>query len=155
MSRGAAFCDPDPNPNSNQVYLFLRFASGYRRRASLQTGLKMRGLSERTLKSYVSSLTKHVLPTLYPQMVDPSVGGMGRDGYRAFGNDLLAAVRNFFCEAGQEELGLQVQQPLLAAAAQHSGPAQWPSNHSSLGERHGERHVRLIKGVLCVLCLGA
>ena len=121
VSRGAAFCDPDPNPNSNQVYLFLRFTSGYRRRASLQTGLKMRGLSERTLKSYVSSLTKHVLPTLYPQMVDPSVGGMGRDGYRAFGNDLLAAVRNFFCEAGQEELGLQVQQQLLAAAAQAAG----------------------------------
>ncbi len=122
----------DPNPNPYQVYKFLHFASGYRRRASLQSGLKMRGLCERTLVQHVSALTKHVFPTLYPRMVDTSAGGMGRDLYRAFGNDLLSAVRNFFCEAGQEELGLQVQRRLLAAEVEEAAVAA-KASHATLG----------------------
>ena len=120
------------NPNSNQAYRFLYFASGYRRRASVQTGLMMRGLSERTLVQHVSSVTKHVFPTLYPRMVDTSAGGMGRDSYRAFGNDLLKAVRNLFSEAGQEALGLDVQHRLLAAEAQ-AATARAVASHASIG----------------------
>ena len=124
--------DSDPNPNPYQVHKFLHFASGYRRRASLQTGLKMRGLCERTLVQHVSALTKHVFPTLYPRMVDTSAGGMGRDLYRAFGNDLLSAVRNFFGEAGQEELGLQVQRRRLAAEVEEAAVAA-KASHATLG----------------------
>ena len=92
----------------------------------------MRGLSERTLVQHVSSVTKHVFPTLYPRMVDTSAGGMGRDSYRAFGNDLLKAVRNLFSEAGQEGLGLDVQHRLLAAEAQ-AATARAAASHASIG----------------------
>lgn len=101
------------------MYAFFFFASGYRRRRSLETGLQARGLARMTLVLYVSFLTKHVLPSLYPQMVDVQAGGMGRDVYRAFVNDLLHAVQGMFTEDGQEALGAQ--------AAAQAGAVALPS----------------------------
>ena len=48
-----------------QVYAFLVFASGYRRRRSL-TDPDVRGQSRDVLVLFVAMLSKHVVPTLYP-----------------------------------------------------------------------------------------
>ena len=41
------------------------------------------GAGEDQLILYVSMLFKHVLPSLYPRMVDAERGGMGKGRYRA------------------------------------------------------------------------
>ena len=56
---------------------FLYFLSSYRRRRSFESGLKMKGQAQTTVILYVSFLSVHVLPTLYPQIVDLAAGGMG------------------------------------------------------------------------------
>ena len=49
----------------------------------------------------VSMLRKHVMPSLYPAMVQPANDGMGRGQYAAFFNDLLKAVKGFFAQSSQ------------------------------------------------------
>ena len=93
---------------------FLYFLASYRRRRSLESGLKMKGQSQASMTTYVSHLAAHLLPTLYPAIVDLAAGGMGGRAYRAFKSDLRRVVARLFCESGQEELGAQAQERVRA-----------------------------------------
>ena len=44
----------------------------------------MKGQAQTTVTLYVSFVSMHVLPTLYPQSVDLAAGGMGSQAYRKF-----------------------------------------------------------------------
>ena len=65
-----------------QLQDFVEFAAHARRNRSLLEEGRL-GAGEDQLELYVTMLFKHVLPTLYPQMVDPSAGGMGSGRVRA------------------------------------------------------------------------
>ena len=53
-------------PNPNQVRDFLYFLASYRRRRSLESGLKMKGQSQASMTTYVSHLAAHLLPGSEP-----------------------------------------------------------------------------------------
>ena len=61
---------PTEGPAWEQVRDFLYFLASYRRRRSLESGLKMKGQSQASMTTYVSHLAAHLLPTLYPAIVD-------------------------------------------------------------------------------------
>ena len=60
----------------------VRFGVARRWRCLVMPARKGRG--EEVLVMYVAMLCKHVLPTLYPTMVDVRAGGMGKGEWRAF-----------------------------------------------------------------------
>mmetsp|Transcript_58928 Transcript_58928/g.117083 ORF Transcript_58928/g.117083 Transcript_58928/m.117083 type:complete len:176 (-) Transcript_58928:299-826(-) len=92
----------DRAPLWKQLQDFIEFAAHTRRNRSLLEEGRL-GAGEDQLELYVIMLFKHVLPTLYPQMVDPTKGGMGNGRYRALKNDAVSAVKAMFIYAGSNQ----------------------------------------------------
>ena len=67
------------------------------------------GAGEDQLVLYVSMLFKHVLPSLYPQMVDPARDGMGKGRYHALKDAVSSAAHALFSEGAALALGKAVE----------------------------------------------
>ena len=102
-------------PSWVQLHDWLEYLSNSRRNRCLMEEGRL-GAGEDQLMLYVCMLFKHVLPTLYPKMVDPSADGMGKGQYRAMKDDVMAAVHAMFTEGAMIEVAVAVGE---AAAIKH------------------------------------
>ena len=102
-------------PSWAQLHDWLEYLSNSRRNRCLMEEGRL-GAGEDQLMLYVCMLFKHVLPTLYPKMVDPSADGMGKGQYRALKEDVMAAVHAMFTEGAMIEVAVAVGE---AAAIRH------------------------------------
>ena len=88
----------DRGPKWAQLHDFVEYTASTRRSRCLLMTEGRLGLGESQLLLNVTLLFKHVLPTLYPQMVNVSDGGMGAGCYRKLREDLSSTVRALFSE---------------------------------------------------------
>ena len=97
----------DWGPSWAQLHDFVEYVSNSRRSRSLMEEGRL-GAGEDQLVLYVTMLFKHVLPTLYPRMVDPSRNGMGKGQYRALKEDASAAVHALFTESAMVDVAVAI-----------------------------------------------
>ena len=87
----------------------------------------------------VPQLRKHVLPTLYPALLEEANGGLGRIAYGAWCAQLHKHVDSLFDEHAQLELGNTVM--LEAEAASRNQGASPPEEVSAAGRAAGKAAV--------------
>ena len=113
----------DGRPSWEQADAFVCYMANSRRQRSLMLD-ERRGLGATEVELFTVLLHRHVLPTLYPQLVDEASGGMGKGQYRAWCADLRASARMIFTEGAMEQLAESERSKAHAAVIAAGGAVE-------------------------------